>query len=268
MKNIALCADFVSANIGNVQILQSISAQFKAGCWTSVVGPNGAGKSTLLKALCGLLPYEGTVQLGGRALAEWPPRERAKHLAWLGQGEGGADDLSVYDVVMLGRLPHQAWLGGANPADHEAVLWAMHCCEVQEWPTRRLSELSAGERQRVLLARALAVKAQLLVMDEPLANLDLPHQAQWVRVVRGLVAQGITVVSVLHELQVALMADEMLILAKGRTLHHGACEAQATHEALAQAFDSRLKVKSIDGQAVLWMAVPETQTEQKVFDAS
>ena len=268
MKNIALCADSVSASIGNTQILHGISAQFKAGCWTSVVGPNGAGKSTLLKALCGLLPYEGRVELGGQALAQWPPRERAKHLAWLGQGEGGADDLSVYDVVMLGRLPHQAWLGGANPADHDAVQWAMHSCEVQEWPTRRLSELSAGERQRVLLARAFAVKAQLLVMDEPLANLDLPHQAQWVRVVRGLVAQGITVVSVLHELQVALMADEMLIMAQGKALHHGRCDSPATHDALRQAFGARLQVRSLDGQAVVLMDVPLQNIETKDHDAN
>ena len=253
MKNIALCADSVSASIGNVQILHSISALFTAGRWTSVVGPNGAGKSTLLKALCGLLLYEGTVELGGQSLAQWQPRERAKHLAWLGQGEGGADDLSVYDVVMLGRLPHQAWLGGVSVADHEAVLWAMQSCEVQDWPTRRLSELSAGERQRVLLARALAVKAQLVVMDEPLANLDLPHQAQWVRVVRGLVAQGITVISVLHELQVALMADEMLVLQSGKTLHHGPCSAADTHEALRLAFGKRIQVRSLDGHAVVLM---------------
>ena len=253
MKNIALSADSLSASIGNAQILHGITAHFAAARWTSVVGPNGAGKSTLLKALCGLLPFEGTVELGGRALALWHPRERAKHLAWLGQGEGGADDLSVYDVVMLGRLPHQAWLGGVSAADHEAVLWATRSCEVHEWHTRRLGELSAGERQRVLLARALAVKAQLVVMDEPLANLDLPHQAQWARVVRGLVAQGITVISVLHELQVALMAEEMLILQSGKSLHHGPCRDAATHAALRHAFDNRIEVRSLDGHAVVLM---------------
>jgi iron complex transport system ATP-binding protein len=268
MKNIALRAESIRVSIGNSSILHGIDAHFTQARWTSVVGPNGAGKSTLLKALCGLMPYQGEVAMFGQALQSWLPKERARQMAWLGQDSASVDELSVEDVVMLGRLPHQDWLGSPSPADHAAVRWAMDACELKGWGARRVGELSAGERQRVLLARVLAVQAKLVVMDEPLANLDVPHQAQWVRVVRGLVAQGITVISVLHELQVALMADEMLILAEGRALHHGACEAQATHEALAQAFDSRLKVKSIDGQAVVWMAVPDTQTEQKVFDAS
>jgi iron complex transport system ATP-binding protein len=261
MKNIALYADSIRVSIGNAPILHDIDAHFTQARWTSVVGPNGAGKSTLLKAICGLLPYQGEVMLLGQALHSWPAKERARQMAWLGQDSASVDELCVSDVVMLGRLPHQDWLGAPSPADHDAVLWAMRSCEVNDWGARRVGELSAGERQRVLLARVLAVQAKLVVMDEPLANLDVPHQAQWVQVVRGLVAQGITVISVLHELQVALMADEMLILAQGKALHHGACASKATHEALAQAFDSRLQVKSVDGQAVVLMAMPEVRTE-------
>ena len=217
------------------------------------MGPNGAGKSTLLKALCGLLPSVGKIELLGESLATWDVKERARQMAWLGQETASVDELSVQDVVMLGRLPHQSWLDVPSDEDHSAVQWAMQSCEVQAWAVRRVGSLSAGERQRVLLARALAVQAKVLVLDEPLANLDLPHQAQWVQVMRGLVAQGTTVISVLHELQVALMADEMLIMGGGRALHHGASDSAATHEALRQAFDARLQVRLLDGHAVVLM---------------
>ena len=217
------------------------------------MGPNGAGKSTLLKALCGLLPSVGKIELLGTPLTHWDANERARQLAWLGQEAASVDELSVQDVVMLGRLPYQDWLGVPSDADHAAVQWAMQSCEAQAWAVRRVGSLSAGERQRVLLARALAVQAQVLVLDEPLANLDVPHQAQWVQVMRGLVAQGTTVISVLHELQVALMADEMLIMGGGRALHHGACDSAQTHEALRQAFDARLQVRLIEGHAVVLM---------------
>ncbi len=268
MKIIALSAANLKASIGNTSILHAIDAYFTKGRWTSVVGPNGAGKSTLLKALCGLLPCTGEIELLGQPLAEWPAKERAQQMAWLGQDSASVQELGVADVVMLGRLPHQAWLGVPSQADHAAVQWAMHACEVQAWQSRRVGELSAGEQQRVLLARVLAVQAKLLVMDEPLANLDLPHQAQWVQVVRGLVAQGITVVSVLHELQVALMADEMLIMAQGKALHHGPCDSLATHDALRQAFGARLQVRSLDGQAVVLMDMPLQNFETKEHNAN
>jgi iron complex transport system ATP-binding protein len=118
---------------------------------------------------------------------------------------------------------------------------------------RSLGQLSGGERQRVLLARALAVQADVLLMDEPLANLDPPHQADWLELVRALVGRGKTVVSVLHEISLALQADEMLILAQGRLLHQGACASVATHRALEQVFDQRIAIGALAGQ---WVALP------------
>ena len=128
MNSIAISARQIGASIGNRLILQGIDLQLPAGRWTSIVGPNGAGKSTLLKVLAGLLPHaavQGEVQLLGRPLAQIPARERARQLAWLGQNEGSADDLTSYDVAMLGRLPHQPWLAPPSAADHAAVEQAL-----------------------------------------------------------------------------------------------------------------------------------------------
>jgi iron complex transport system ATP-binding protein len=116
-----------------------------------------------------------------------------------------------------------------------------------------LGQLSAGERQRVLLARALAVQAQVLLMDEPLANLDPPHQADWLELVRALVAQGRTVVSVLHEISMALHADTMVVMAQGRIAHHGPCADAQTHRAVEQVFDQRLAIHALAGQ---WVTLP------------
>jgi iron complex transport system ATP-binding protein len=253
MSHSAITARSLRAGIAGHDILQGVDLDLARGRWTSVVGPNGAGKSTLLKVLAGLLPAHGDIRLLDQPLAAWPVRVRAQRLAWLGQNESSTEDLTVYDVAMLGRLPHQSWLAGPSAADRAAVEHALHLTQAWEWRERALGALSGGERQRVLLARALAVQADVLLMDEPLANLDPPHQADWLRIVRELVAAGKTVVSVLHEISMALHADDMLILAAGRVFHAGACHEPATHRALEQVFDGRLRIRQLDGE---WVALP------------
>ena len=245
---IALSARQLNVRLGQAEVVHQVTLDLPTAQWTSIVGPNGAGKSTLLKALAGLLPIQGEVMLEGRPLARWPARARAQTLAWLGQNEAAADDLTVHDVAMLGRLPHQPWLASPSLADRAAVEQALRSTQAWEWRGRCLGELSGGERQRVLLARALAVQARVLLMDEPLANLDPPHQAEWLALVRGLVAQGITVVSVLHEMSMALHADAMVVMAAGRVTHHGACDDLNTHAALQQVFDDRVAVHRTAGQ--------------------
>jgi iron complex transport system ATP-binding protein len=254
-NSIALGAYSIKASLGNSLILRGIDLELAAGQWTSIVGPNGAGKSTLLKCLAGVLVHTGRITLWGQDLHNLPHRERARQLAWLGQNETSADDLTVWDVAMLGRLPHQAWLAPASAADHAAVEQALQATQAWEWRHRPLGQLSGGERQRVLLARALAVQAQVLLMDEPLANLDPPHQADWLAVVQTLVTQGTTVVSVLHEISMALHADQLVVMADGQVLHHGATNDRATHQALVNVFDQRIAIHSIEGQ---WVALPRT----------
>lgn len=257
MNSVAIGARSIGASLGTglhkQRVLHDISLDFAAARWTSIVGPNGAGKSTLLRALAGLLAHSGSVTLLGQPLHSLPHRERARQLAWLGQNEASADDLTVWDVAMLGRLPHQAWLAPPSEADHAAVEGALRATSAWDWRQRALGQLSGGERQRVLLARALAVQARVLLMDEPMANLDPPHQADWLLIVRELVAGGKTVVSVLHEISFALQADELVVMDQGRVTHQGACIDPATHRALQDVFDQRICVHQVSGQ---WVALP------------
>ncbi len=253
MKPHALSARALRARLGEAEVLHGIDLDLPAGRWTSIVGPNGAGKSTLLKVLAQLLPAQGSVSLLGQPLDTLDRRARARQLAWLGQNGSAGDDLTVFDVALLGRLPHQAWLAPPGAADLAAVEQALRATQAWDWRGRPLGQLSGGERQRVLLARALAVQAEVLLLDEPLANLDPPHQVDWMLLMRELVAQGKTVVSVLHELSLALQADEMVIMAAGQVRHQGACADAATHRALERVFDQRIRIAAVDG---LWLSLP------------
>jgi len=252
----ALHAQGLHVHMGSHQLLHGVSVQLPAQQWTAIVGPNGAGKSTLLRALAGLHPrkgWRGQVDLLGQPLGDWPAKARARTLSWMGQNEAVSQELCSYDVVMLGRLPHQAWLAPPSAQDHAIVKACLHTTQAWDWRHRPLAELSGGERQRVLLARALAVQAQVLLMDEPLANLDPPHQSEWMDTAKALVAQGHTVVSVLHELSIALQSDHMVVMQMGAVLHQGATDDAATHAALEVVFDRRIRIRQIEG---MWMALP------------
>lgn len=253
----ALQARGLRVELGGRTVLHDIDLALPQGRWTAVVGPNGAGKTTLLKALAHLLPARGEVLLFGRNTNAWPRRERARQLAWLGQNEGAPPDLRARDVVLLGRLPHQDWMGSASAEDHAQVRAAMEETQCWDWRDRPLGSLSGGERQRVLLARALAVQAPLLLMDEPLSHLDPPHQSDWLAIVRRHLARGGTAVSVLHEIGMALQADDLLLLKDGRVAHHGPTSDPATHRALEAVFDDRIEVHAVAGRWVALTTAPQ-----------
>lgn len=253
-QKMALRLRDVHVSLAGQEVLHGIDMSFVVGRWTSIVGPNGAGKSTLLKAMAGLLPVKGHIFLFDQELMAMDRKARAQQLSWLGQNESASDDLRVWDVVMLGRMPYQDWLAAPNAYDHAVVETALKATQAWDWRERSLGQLSGGERQRVLLARAMAVQAQVMLMDEPLANLDPPHQVDWLEQVRCLTAQNTTVISVLHEVGMALHADDMVVMQAGRVVHQGACAGVATHRAVEAVFDKRIAIHSLDGQ---WVAVPK-----------
>ena len=258
LHTVALTAHNITVMHDEFKAVNNVSLTLHAGEWVSLVGPNGAGKSSLLKALAGLAPAEGQVSLLGKAWAEWNRRERAQTLAWMGQAEAGQDDLTVYDVAMLGRLPHQSWLSTPSAKDHAVVEVALKTVQAWDWRTRSLGQLSGGERQRVLLARALAVQAQVYLMDEPLAGVDVPHQADWLEWVRCLTETGAAVVSVLHELNLALQADRVWVMSEGRWVHSGLPNDKDTHQALSAVFQNRLQWREWQDDGVTrWLALPK-----------
>lgn len=254
----ALKANQLSVQLGDLIAVNQVSLELHAGQWVALIGPNGAGKSTLLKALAGLTPAQGQVELLGKPWAQWQRRERAQSLAWLGQAEAGQDDLTVYDVAMLGRLPHQAWLASPSSQDRAVVEVALKTVQAWEWRSRSLGQLSGGERQRVLLARALAVQADVYLMDEPLSGVDLPHQADWLEWVRCLTEQGAAVVSVLHELNLALQADRLWVMSAGKLVHDGLPNSNDTLQAVSTVFQDRLEWRSWqEGEMTRWVALPK-----------
>jgi iron complex transport system ATP-binding protein len=205
-------------------VLQRLSLEIGDGDIVALVGPNGSGKSTLLRALGRVLkPRRGTVYLDGRAMREWPTREVARRLALLPQGPTLAADLTVGELVWLGRSPHQGILGLPTRADHEAVREAMRETGIDAMTSRRVSELSGGERQRVWVAMALAQQPQVLLLDEPTTFLDLNHQLEVLDLIRYLNREhGLTVVMVLHDLnQAARYARRIVALKEGEIFADG-----------------------------------------------
>jgi iron complex transport system ATP-binding protein len=255
---IALAASDVGFGFGTRRVVDAVSLALRAGEWTALVGPNGAGKSTLLTLLAGLrTPASGQVELAGRRLADWPRRERARQLAWLSQHGEADGELAAIDVVRLGRLPHHGLFGSIGPADEAAVAAAMDATECSAWAARRLSDLSGGERQRVLLARVLAVQARVLLLDEPTTHLDAPHQRALLRCLGALARGGATVVTVLHDLTLALGADRLVVLAAGRVRADGGADDPAVHAALVDVFGGAISIERIvSAGAARWIAVP------------
>jgi len=253
-----LQAEGLTLRLGGRRVVDGVSLALHAGQWAAIVGPNGAGKSTLLQLLAGLREAEaGHVRLQGRALADWPARERACRLAWLSQ-QGEADgDIAVRDVVRLGRLPRHGLLGAPDAGDEAAVGRAMADTETTALSHRRLGELSGGERQRVLLARALAVEAPVMLLDEPTTHLDAPHQRALLKSLAARARDGVAVAAVMHDVTLALAADRVLVMDRGMLVADGAPDDAALRAALVAVFDAAFSIEAVATAAGRrWAALP------------
>lgn len=239
-----LSASDLSVSLGKRRVLHGIDAVLRPGKVTAILGPNGSGKSTLVRTLAGLLdPDAGQVKLGGRLLARLEPRERARRIGYLPQETTVHWDVTVADLVALGRLPHRAPFAGLSPADRTAIDAAIAATGIRPLVDRSVTQLSGGERARVLLARVLAGQPQWLLADEPLASLDPVHQLDLMDRLRALAADGMGVVIVLHDLvQAARAADDVLLLRDGRTVAFGPAATALAHQPLRDAFGVEVMV--------------------------
>lgn len=247
LQNGRLRSESVSLDLGGRRVVDSVSATLSVSAWTAIVGPNGAGKSSLLLLLAGLKhPDNGRVLLGDRKLSEWPVVERARRVAWLAQQGEAEGDIAAYDVVGLGRLPHHGLLGAPDENDVRAIRKAMQETECEAFASRRLGELSGGERQRVLLARALAVESSVLLLDEPTAHLDAPHQTALVRSLMRRAQTGAAIAVVLHDLTLALAADRVWLMDRGQLLIDTTPDDANLHTALVDVFDGSIAIEQLE----------------------
>jgi iron complex transport system ATP-binding protein len=235
---------------GGRQLLRGIDATFAPGTFTAIAGANGVGKSSLLAAACGAMPPSaGRILLDGKPLDTYAPRDRARTIALVEPTEAVLAATTVVDAVASARFPyHRWWEWQATPADDEAVDTALRATGLEALRGRELRTLSAGERQRVWIALAVAQRARVIMLDEPTTHLDLRYAIETLSLLRELAASGITVVAVLHLLEEAAgFADTILVLGDHGILAHGTPAETLTPAILSRAYGITVDVALHNG---------------------
>lgn len=249
----SLVADRISVTLGTRLVLNAASLAVRPGEMIAVIGPNGAGKSTLLRSLAGLIrPQSGAVMLDGQALADLQRAQLARAIAYLPQDRSVHWPLSVETIVGLGRMPYGGRPGALAGHDRAAVQSALTALDLIELRERPATELSGGELARVLLARALAQEANILLADEPTSGLDPAHQLALFDRLRTMTAEGKAVVVALHDLShAARFCDRIVVLKQGRVLADGLPEIVLTSDLLASVYGIKARLVHIDGMPLV-----------------
>ena len=231
----------VTEIVDGARILDDVAFEAPAGELTALLGPNGAGKSTLLRVLAGIRrPASGGVDFDGDDLLALPRRERARRVALVEQDASTELPLTGRAVAALGRTPHEALLGGRDPAADEVVTRALRDAGALAFADRAVPTLSGGERQRVLLARALAQDPRLLLLDEPMNHLDIAAQLDALALLARLAAGGVTVVAAMHDLALAAShAAWVVVLHRGRVVASGPTAQVLTPQLIADVYGVR-----------------------------
>ena len=249
-----LTLDRVSVTLGHRRVLDGVDARFQPGRVTAILGPNGAGKSTLLKVAAALVPLAaGTIRLGDDPVSALDPRARARLLGYLPQDGQVHWNMRASELVALGRLPHRSPFAAPSRDDKDAVARALAATATEDLADRPLTELSGGERARVLLARVLAGDPRWLLADEPLASLDPAHQADLLERLGTYAGEGRGVAIVLHDVvQAQRAADDALLLRDGRVAAFGSAADVLTPDNLQAVFGVRV-IAARDGDRTLWV---------------
>jgi iron complex transport system ATP-binding protein len=241
----AVRLDHVHVAYGDRPILQDLSLEVKAGSFFIVIGPNSAGKTTLAKTLAGQVhPQQGSVEILGRPLPSYSRKALARQVAVVSQYSAIEVPFTVSEVVLMGRSPHLSLAGLETHRDLEIAAEAMEATQVGHLARRRLNQLSGGELQRVIIARAICQQPKIIILDEPTASLDLAHQVHIMDLMEQLKEErGFTILMISHDLNLAAMyADHLLLLHQGRITAQGDSKEVLTYDRLEQAYGCVLLV--------------------------
>lgn len=232
------------------EAVSGVTLDIAAGEYISLIGPNGAGKTTLLRLMSGILkPSRGEVWIMETPAGRLGRVEIARRVAVVPQESGVTFSFTVEEVVLMGRFPHLGPYGFEGPHDFEAAHEAMRVTETIEFRDRHIQDLSGGERRRVIIARALAQEAEILLLDEPTAFLDIKHQVEIMTLIKRLKEEkDLTVVTTTHDLNLAAaFSDRMVLLKEGRLFKDGPPREVISEEVLSQAYETAVDVKEWEG---------------------
>ena len=226
----------LSVRYGKREVVHGFTDTVKPGDWLCLIGPNGAGKSSILRAVAGLAAHSGEISVDGAPLRLRSPRRRAELVAYVPQNPLLPEEMTAFDYVLLGRNPYVSYFGSETAHDRAMVHNVLERLDMATFADRELGALSGGEQQRLVIARALAQEAPILLLDEPTSALDIGHQQQALELVDRLRHEhGLTVISAMHDLTLAgLYADRLALLHEGHLVVAGDAAQVLRAETLAE----------------------------------
>ena len=244
--------EHLTLSLGNRTVVHDISFTLESGRVVAIIGPNGAGKTSLIRAMAGLIPAQsGRITVNDQPIDEMPQIERARRIGYLPQDGEPAWNVSAFELAALGRLPHRSRFSAPSEKDDNAVFAALAATDTSRFAGRLIGSLSGGERARVKMARVLAGDPDWILADEPLANLDPPHQRDMLALLRSAAKTGKGAIAVLHQLDAAASADDVLILKEGAKIACGPARDVLTPDHLEAAFGMRFAIIEHAGQIVI-----------------
>ena len=245
--------DQVTVRYGARVAVREVCHSVAPGAWVGVVGANGAGKSSLLRAIAHLERHDGTVRVNGQLTGRLSRRHRARLVAYVPQQPELPAGMSVMEYTLLGRTPHVGYFGVESPQDRQHCMDLLGRLGLGDMADRHLSTLSGGELQRVVLSRALAQQAPVLLLDEPTSSLDLGRRVEALELVDSLRRErGLTVLSAMHDLTLAAQfADRLVLLSAGAVVAAGAPASVLSETLLSQCFGGRIRVLTADDGGLL-----------------